>query len=105
MIKVFISVPMKGRKKEDIDYSIRKMKRIARAYLTENDIEADNIDFINTIVSENPPIDFPLHKSSYISPNFLPASFPNSLVISSIQACFKSKFLRFHHWIIFFTIV
>ena len=57
MIKVFISVPMKGRKKEDIDYSIRKMKRIARAYLTENDIEADNIDFINTIVSENPPKD------------------------------------------------
>jgi len=55
MNKVFISVPMKNRKKEDIEYSIRKMKRIARAYLAENDIEADNIDFINTIVSENPP--------------------------------------------------
>jgi len=55
MIKVFISVPMKNRKKEDIEYSIRKMKRIARSYLAENDIEADNIDFINTIVSENPP--------------------------------------------------
>ena len=55
MIKVFISVPMRDRKKEDIEYSIRKMKRIARAYLAENDIEADNIDFINTIVKENPP--------------------------------------------------
>ena len=55
MIKVFISVPMRGRKKEDIEYSIRKMKRIARAYLADNDIEADNIDFINTIVSDNPP--------------------------------------------------
>jgi len=55
MIKVFISVPMKNRKKEDIEYSIRKMKRIARAYLAENDIEAENINFINTIVQENPP--------------------------------------------------
>lgn len=33
MIKVFISVPMRNRKTEDIQYSIRKMKRIARAYL------------------------------------------------------------------------
>jgi len=55
MIKVFISVPMRNRKTEDIQYSIRKMKRIARAYLAENDIEADNIDFINTIVKDNPP--------------------------------------------------
>ena len=55
MIKVFISVPMRGRKKEDIEYSIRKMERIARAYLVDNDIEADNIDFINTIVKDNPP--------------------------------------------------
>lgn len=55
MIKVFISVPMKDRTKENIEYSIRKMKRIARAYLAENDIEADNIDFINTIVKDNPP--------------------------------------------------
>ena len=55
MIKVFISVPMKDRRKEDIEYSIRKMKRIARAYLAPNDIEAENIDFINTIVKDNPP--------------------------------------------------
>lgn len=55
MIKVFISVPMRNRKTEDIQYSIRKMKRIARAYLADNDIEADNIDFINTIVKDNPP--------------------------------------------------
>ncbi len=56
MIKVFISVPMRNRTKENIEYSIRKMKRIARAFLAENDIEANNgIEFINTIVRDNPP--------------------------------------------------
>ena len=55
MINVFISVPMRDRKKEDIEFSIRKMKRIARAHLAENKEEEANINFINTIVKDNPP--------------------------------------------------
>ena len=55
MINVFISVPMRDRTKEDIEYSIKKLKRIARAVLAENDIEANNINFINTILRDTPP--------------------------------------------------
>ena len=50
MKKVFISVPMRGRTKENIEYSIKKMKDIARTIIEDEDIE-----FINTIVEEKPP--------------------------------------------------
>ena len=49
MKKVFISVPMKGRTKENIEKSIEKMKTIASTLLDEE------VEFINTIVEEKPP--------------------------------------------------
>lgn len=51
MKKVFISVPMRGRKKEDIEKSISKMKKIALAMLPED----EEYEFINTEVKEVPP--------------------------------------------------
>ena len=50
MKKVFLSVPMKGRTKEDIESSLAKMKAVASAYLLGEDVE-----FINTFVEEKPP--------------------------------------------------
>ena len=49
MKKVFISVPMKGRTKENIEKSIEKMKKVATAYLDEE------LEFVNTIVQDKPP--------------------------------------------------
>lgn len=49
MKKVFISMPMKGRTKENIDDSIRRMKNVITAILDEE------VEFINTIVEEEPP--------------------------------------------------
>lgn len=49
MKKVFISVPMKDRTKENIEKSIKKMKIIAVTYLEEE------VEFVNTIVEEKPP--------------------------------------------------
>lgn len=50
MKKVFLSVPMKGRTKEDIDKSVEAMKAVTKAYLPNEELE-----FINTIVEEKPP--------------------------------------------------
>jgi hypothetical protein len=49
MKKVFLSVPMKNRTKENIEKSLEKMKAIAKVAL------GDDIEFINTIVKEKPP--------------------------------------------------
>lgn len=50
MKKVFLSVPMKGRTKERIEDSLEKMKAIAKIALDNEEIE-----FINTLVEEQPP--------------------------------------------------
>lgn len=47
--KVFLSVPMKGRKREDIEKTISKMKALTKLYLDTEDLE-----FINTEVKEQP---------------------------------------------------
>lgn len=49
MKKIFLSVPMKNRTKENIEKSLEKMKAIAKVAL------GDDIEFINTIVEEKPP--------------------------------------------------
>lgn len=49
MKKVFISMPMKDRKKEDIEKSFEKVKKTAKVLLGED------IEFINTVVEEKPP--------------------------------------------------
>lgn len=51
MKKVFLSVPMKDRTKENIEKSIEKMKAVTRGYLGEE------VEFINTIVQDKPPYD------------------------------------------------
>ena len=48
MKKVFLSIPMKGRTKENIDKSIEKMKAVVTGYL------GNDIEFINTIVQDKP---------------------------------------------------
>lgn len=53
MKKVFISVPMRGRKKEDIEKSIAKMQKIALAMLSDD--ENYEYEFVNTEVKEVPP--------------------------------------------------
>lgn len=50
MKKVFLSVPMKGRTKENIEKSLEKMMAIAKIAL-----ENEEIEFINTIVEDRPP--------------------------------------------------
>ena len=50
MKKVFLSVPMKNRTKENIEKSLEKMRVIARIAL-----ENEEIEFINTVVEEKPP--------------------------------------------------
>ncbi len=49
MKKVFISMPMRGRDKADIDYSFEKAKKIAASIID------DEVEFVNTIVEEKPP--------------------------------------------------
>lgn len=49
MKKVFLSVPMRGRTKENIEKSLEKMKAYTRIALGED------VEFINTIVKETPP--------------------------------------------------
>ena len=50
MKKVFLSVPMKGRTKENIEKSLEKMRAITKVAL-----ENEEIEFINTLVEEKPP--------------------------------------------------
>lgn len=50
MRKVFLSVPMKNRTKENIEKSLEKMKAITKIAL-----ENEEIEFINTLVEEQPP--------------------------------------------------
>lgn len=58
MKKVFISVPMKGRTKENIEYSIAKIKAIASAYFDEE------LEFMNTVVEDKPPYEMdPVHNA------------------------------------------
>lgn len=47
-MRVFISLPMKGRKKEEIDQTLAKMKEYVNS-------KVDNVEFVNTIVEEKPP--------------------------------------------------
>lgn len=49
MKKVFISVPMKNRTKENIEKSIEKIKQYAKIVID------DEIEFVNTIVEEKAP--------------------------------------------------
>lgn len=51
MKKVFLSIPMNGRTKENIEKSIEKMKAVITAYLGEE------VEFIDTIVLDMPPYD------------------------------------------------
>lgn len=47
--KVFLSVPMRGRTKENIEKSLEKMREYTRIAL------GYDIEFINTVVEEKPP--------------------------------------------------
>ena len=47
--KVFISVPMKGKTKEEIENAIIKMKNIAKEKV------GNDVEFINTLVQDKPP--------------------------------------------------
>lgn len=49
MKKVFLSVPMRNRTKENIEKSLEKMKAITKAAIGED------IEFINTVVEDKPP--------------------------------------------------
>lgn len=49
MIKAFISVPMKGKEKEEIEQMIAEMKEIAMYELGKD------VEFVNTMVQEEPP--------------------------------------------------
>lgn len=49
MIKAFISVPMKGKEKEEIDKTIAEMKKIATYEI------GPDVEFVNTMVQEKPP--------------------------------------------------
>ena len=53
MKKLFISVPMKGRKQEDIEYSMEKMKKIAEALFDE---ELEVIDSYKPEFKDKPPV-------------------------------------------------
>ena len=50
MTRVFLSVPMKGRTKENIEKSLDKMKALAKLILNDPDVM-----FINTFVEDKPP--------------------------------------------------
>ena len=47
-MRVFISLPMKGRTKEEIETTLRKMKEYVIS-------KVGNVKFVNTIVEEKPP--------------------------------------------------
>ena len=49
MNKAFISVPMKGKTKEEIENTITLMKNKAK------EVIGNDIEFINTIVQDKPP--------------------------------------------------
>ncbi len=49
MKKLFVSVPMAGRAKDEIMESIEKMHRIAEVY------EGEELELMNTYIEENPP--------------------------------------------------
>lgn len=49
MKKLFVSVPMAGRAKDEIMESIEKMHRIAEVY------EGEELELIHTLIEENPP--------------------------------------------------
>lgn len=51
MKKLFVSVPMKGRKEEEIKASIQKMKNIAEIY------EGEELELIDSYIEDNPPKD------------------------------------------------
>lgn len=51
MKKLFVSVPMKGRKEEEIKASIQKMKKIAEIY------EGEELELIDSYIKDNPPKD------------------------------------------------
>ena len=51
MKKLFVSVPMKGRKEEEIRASIEKMKKIAEIY------EGEELELIDSYIDDNPPKD------------------------------------------------
>lgn len=51
MKKLFVSVPMKGRTKEEIKASIQKMKKIAEIY------EGEELELIDSYIEDNPPKD------------------------------------------------
>lgn len=51
MKKLFVSVPMKGRTKEEIKASIQKMKKIAEIY------EGEELELIDSYIKDNPPKD------------------------------------------------
>lgn len=51
MKKLFVSVPMKGRTKEEIKASIQKMKKIAEIY------EGEELELIDSYIESNPPKD------------------------------------------------
>lgn len=49
MKKLFVSVPTKGRKEEEIKASIQKMKKIAEVY------EGEELELIDSYIEGNPP--------------------------------------------------
>ena len=49
MKKLFVSVPMKGRTKEEIKASIDKMKKVAEIY------EGEELELIDSYIEDNPP--------------------------------------------------
>ena len=51
MKKLFVSVPMKGRKEEEIKDSIQKMKKIAEIY------EGEELELIDTYIEDDAPKD------------------------------------------------
>ena len=50
MIRVFISVPMKDRTKEEIENTLAKIKEKVRKFYWKEEVE-----FVNTFVEEKPP--------------------------------------------------
>lgn len=49
MKKLFVSVPMEGRTKDEINKSIQKMKQIAEIY------EGEELELIDSYIEDNPP--------------------------------------------------
>lgn len=49
MKKLFVSVPMKGRKEEEIKASIEKMKKLAEIF------DGEELELIDSYIEDNPP--------------------------------------------------